>query len=215
MCSEASGDVMRHWMTTLWVLTLGGVLMCGTVMMHMAKSMPSLLVVTVATEETDGLKRLKRTADANDIRLKIFGMGEKWQGGNTRIEQGGGQKIRILRKSLEEYKDRNDLIILFVDAYDVIFWGNEEQILRKFFTFFDGFRVVFSSEPFCWPNKNLAPKYPLVNFGCRYLNSGVFMGFAPEIWSLINYKDVEDNDDDQLYYTHLYLDEKIRVSLSS
>ncbi|KAL3994436.1 2OG-Fe(II) oxygenase family protein [Acanthocheilonema viteae] len=200
-------------MTTLWVLTLGGVLMCGTVMMQMAKSMPSLLVVTVATEETDGLKRLKRTADANDIRLKIFGMGEKWQGGNTRIEQGGGQKIRILRKSLEEYKDRNDLIILFVDAYDVIFWGNEEQILRKFFTFFDGFRVVFSSEPFCWPNKNLAPKYPLVNFGCRYLNSGVFMGFAPEIWSLINYKDVEDNDDDQLYYTHLYLDEKIRLSL--
>lgn len=40
------------------------------------------------------------------------------------------------------------------------------------------------------------------------------MGFAPEIWSLISYKDVEDNEDDQLYYTHLYLNEEIRVSLS-
>ncbi|VDO32469.1 unnamed protein product [Brugia timori] len=91
--------------------------------------------------------------------------------------------------------------------------GNEEQILRNFFTFFDGFRLVFSSEPFCWPNRSLAPKYPLVNFGYRYLNSGVFMGFAPEIWNLISYKDVEDNDDDQLYYTRLYLDEQIRMSL--
>ncbi|VDO35516.1 unnamed protein product [Onchocerca flexuosa] len=136
-------------------------------------------------------------------------MGEEWRGGDTRIEQGGGQKIRILRKSLEKYKDMNNLIIL----YDVIFLGNEEQILRKFFTFFDGFRVVFSSESFCWPNRNLAPKYPLVNFGYRYLNSGIFMGFAPEIWNLISYKDVEENDDDQLYYTYLYLDEQIRLSL--
>lgn len=41
------------------------------------------------------------------------------------------------------------------------------------------------------------------------------MGFAPEIWKLISYKDVKNNDDDQLYYTHLYLDEQIRVSLLS
>ncbi|EJW87992.1 procollagen-lysine [Wuchereria bancrofti] len=197
----------------LWVLTLSTVLMYGTVTMEKTSGMPELLVVTVATEETDGLRRLKRTADINDVRLEVFGMGEQWRGGDIRVDEGGGQKIRILRKSLEKYKDRNDLIILFVDAYDVIFLGNEEQILRKFFTFFDGFRLVFSSEPFCWPNRNLAPKYPLVNFGYRYLNSGIFMGFAPEIWKLISYKDVEDNDDDQLYYTHLYLDEQIRISL--
>lgn len=44
-------------------------------------------MVTVATEETDGLRRLKRTVDANNVRLEVFGMGEEWQGGNTRIEQ--------------------------------------------------------------------------------------------------------------------------------
>ncbi|EJD75866.1 procollagen-lysine,2-oxoglutarate 5-dioxygenase [Loa loa] len=199
-------------MTGLWVLTLSAVSMCR-IMAQEANNVPKLLVVTVATEETDGLRRLKRTAHTNHFRLEVFGMGEEWRGGNTRVEQGGGQKIRILRKSLGKYKDRDDLIILFVDAYDVILLGNEEQILRKFFTFFNGFRVVFSSEPFCWPNRNLAPKYPLVNFGHRYLNSGVFMGFAPEIWSLISYRDVEDNDDDQLYYTRLYLDKQIRLSL--
>lgn len=74
-------------MTLPWVLALCGVLMCGTVMMQMISDMPELLVVTVATEETDGLRRLKRTADVNGIKLKVFGIGEEWQGGNTRIEQ--------------------------------------------------------------------------------------------------------------------------------
>lgn len=75
-------------MIAIWVLTLlGGILMCETVAMEMRKSMPELLVVTVATEETDGLRRLKRTTDAHDVRLNVFGMGEEWKGGNTRIEQ--------------------------------------------------------------------------------------------------------------------------------
>lgn len=30
--------------------------------------------------------------------------------------QGGGQKVRILKRSLEIYKDRNDVILLFTDA---------------------------------------------------------------------------------------------------
>lgn len=46
----------------------------------------------------------------------------------------------------------------------------------------------------------------------RYLNSGLFMGFAPDIWKLINIDDIRDSDDDQLYYTRLYLDKRIRVS---
>ncbi|VDN28938.1 unnamed protein product [Gongylonema pulchrum] len=98
-------------------------------------------------------------------------------------------------------------------CYDVIFLDNSEQILRKFFALFEEYRIVFSAEPFCWPDKTLAPTYPLVNFGYRYLNSGVFIGFAPEIWKLISYENVEDNDDDQLYYTRLYLDDQIRDSL--
>lgn len=37
------------------------------------------------------------------------------------------------------------------------------------------------------------------------------MGYAPEIWNLISWKNLKDDDDDQSYYTHLYLDEQIRV----
>ena len=39
-----------------------------------------------------------------------------------------------------------------------------------------------------------------------------FMGYALEIYALISHHPVKDTDDDQLYYTQLYLDEKLRVS---
>lgn len=48
---------------------------------------PTLVVVTVATDETDGLIRLRRSAEAFGIELNVFGLGEQWNGGDTRIEQ--------------------------------------------------------------------------------------------------------------------------------
>lgn len=44
-------------------------------------------VVTIATEETDGLKRLLKSAERFDIRVEVFGLGQEWRGGDTRIEQ--------------------------------------------------------------------------------------------------------------------------------
>lgn len=41
-----------------------------------------LLVVTVATEETDGLKRLRISAEEYGLELAIFGLGMAWKGGS-------------------------------------------------------------------------------------------------------------------------------------
>lgn len=38
-----------------------------------------------------------------------------------------------------------------------------------------------------------------------------FIGYAPEMYALVSDHDVKDTDDDQLYYTLLYLDQKKRV----
>ncbi|VDM80191.1 unnamed protein product [Strongylus vulgaris] len=77
---------------------------------------PELVVFTVATEETDGLRRLLKSAHEFDYKVKVLGLGEEWKGGDTRIGEGGGQKIRLLKEGLKEYKSRDDAIILFVDA---------------------------------------------------------------------------------------------------
>jgi hypothetical protein len=73
---------------------------------------------------------------------------------------GGGQKINLLRENLVRYKDDKRKIILFTDAYDVIFTQRPEFVLQKFETFKSA-RIVFGAEDFGWPVKKLE-----VNIGC-------------------------------------------------
>ena len=51
------------------------------------------------------------------IFLKIFGMGQEWSGGNMKMSAGGGQKVNILVKELESYKNDQETILLFTDRY--------------------------------------------------------------------------------------------------
>ncbi|VDM54380.1 unnamed protein product [Angiostrongylus costaricensis] len=172
-----------------------------------------VMVVTVATEDTDGLRRLHKSAEKFDINIHVLGMGEDWNGGDTRIERGGGQKIRILREWLKQQKPDDDVLILFIDAYDVVFTAGLSTILGRFHDHFGDKRILFGAEPYCWPNESLAPDYPVVEFGKRFLNSGLFLGYAKEVYTMVTLRDVADNDDDQLYYTMIYLEKKLRDDL--
>jgi hypothetical protein len=46
---------------------------------------------------------------------KVYGLGTTWTGGNVKLHTGGGQKVNILKKELQKYKDDEDKIILFTD----------------------------------------------------------------------------------------------------
>uniref|UniRef100_A0A0N4Z9N2 procollagen-lysine 5-dioxygenase n=1 Tax=Parastrongyloides trichosuri TaxID=131310 RepID=A0A0N4Z9N2_PARTI len=160
---------------------------------------------------TDGLMRLVDSAKKFNINLNIIGLGEKWEGGNMENGEGGGHKIHLLRKELEKYKEEKDLVVVFMDAYDVLFTASPNKILEHFLYEYKDNRVVFSAEGFCWPDKSLASKYPVVKFGKRYLNSGLYMGYANEIYEILNYgKDIKYDDDDQLFFTKIYLNEELR-----
>ena len=130
-------------------------------------------------------------------------MGEEWKGGDMN-HPGGGFKINLLKQEMKHYKDKENLIVMFTDSYDVLLLGNQENILSTFHKF--DARVVFGAENFCWPDKSLKDKYPDVLEGeKRFLNSGGFIGYAKDINDILNYEEVEDRDDDQLYYTNIYL----------
>ncbi|XP_064610381.1 procollagen-lysine,2-oxoglutarate 5-dioxygenase 1-like isoform X2 [Liolophura sinensis] len=172
-----------------------------------------LLVTTIATEENDGFKRFLKTAQQNDLDVKVFGLGQVWDGGDVKMFAGGGHKVNLLRKGLEEYKDRSDLIIMFVDSYDLIFLNGAKEILDKFKKL--NSRVVFSAEGFCWPDANLMNKYPVVSLNeKRYLNSGGFIGYAKDIYEIVSHDVIKNRDDDQLYYTKIYLDPELRKKWS-
>lgn len=43
---------------------------------------PRLSIVTIATSETDGFRRFKKSVEEFGHDLHVFGMGQKWLGGN-------------------------------------------------------------------------------------------------------------------------------------
>jgi procollagen-lysine,2-oxoglutarate 5-dioxygenase len=95
-------------------------------------------------------------------------------------------------------------------SYDVIFLAPWDTIVDKFKE--SKARVLFGAENFCWPDDELKSKYPPPEGeGQKYLNSGMFIGYAANLYNILNWKPVKDTEDDQLFYTKVYLDEKMRV----
>jgi len=72
-------------------------------------------------------------------------------------------------------------------------------------------RVLFSAEAYCWPDKSLATQYPPVSRGKRYLNSGGFIGYASDVYKILETAVIKDEDDDQLFYTTIYLQDELRL----
>ncbi|XP_054912229.1 multifunctional procollagen lysine hydroxylase and glycosyltransferase LH3-like [Poeciliopsis prolifica] len=172
-------------------------------------SAENLLVVTAATEETDGFRRFMKTAAQFNYSLKVLGLGEEWKGGDVARTVGGGQKVRWLKEELLKHSEDQQLVVMFVDSYDVILAAGPDELLTRFSSL--GHRVVFSAEGFCWPDQRLASKYPQVHSGKRYLNSGGFIGFSSDLAAIVQQWKFRDNDDDQLFYTRIYLDQKQRT----
>ena len=53
--------------------------------------------------------------------------------------------------------------------------------------------------------------FSLNSFSFLFFCSLGIIGYAPEVHQLMTHHKVSDTDDDQLYYTKLYLDENLRV----
>ncbi|XP_049607996.1 procollagen-lysine,2-oxoglutarate 5-dioxygenase 1 isoform X2 [Syngnathus scovelli] len=169
-----------------------------------------ILIVTVATKETDGFKRFMRSAKHFNYTVKVLGRGQKWEGGDDMFP-GGGQKVRILKAALETMKDE-DKIIVFVDSYDVIFASGPKELLKKFMQ--AKHKVVFSSETLIWPNRHLEDKHPHVREGNRFLGSGGFIGYLPNIKEMLAEWAGEDSDSDQLFFTKIYINPEKRESIN-
>ncbi|KAJ0183831.1 hypothetical protein K1T71_000254 [Dendrolimus kikuchii] len=173
-----------------------------------------VVVLTVATENNHGLGRFLRSCKVYGIDVEVLGMGETWTGGDMN-HPGGGQKVNLLKEKLHQLsksENSKEKIVLFTDSYDVMYLSSLDAIVEKFKSF-DDTRVLFSAEQFCWPDAKLATSYPKTEVPNPYLNSGGFIGYLPEVTEIINYKTINDKDDDQLYYTKIYLDSNVRESL--
>lgn len=189
------------------------------------------VVVTVGTERTPGYLRFIKSAHQYSVPFRVYGMDSRWEGGDMK-STGGGHKVNILRRGLqalaaelglpptagqacaeagacaEDERIRARTVVLFTDSYDVVLTGSPQRILENYFREFRKHDIVFSGEKFCWPKPKLASQYPTAKAASpfKYLNSGGFIGTLDAVQRMLDVGgDIGNQDDDQGFYTDIYL----------
>uniref|UniRef100_A0A4W5R9Z4 Procollagen-lysine,2-oxoglutarate 5-dioxygenase 1 n=1 Tax=Hucho hucho TaxID=62062 RepID=A0A4W5R9Z4_9TELE len=155
--------------------------------------------------------RFMRSARHFNYTIKVLGRGEPWKGGDYMTTPGGGQKVRLLKAGLQEMKEE-DKVILFIDSYDVVFASGPKELLKKFQQ--TRHKVVFSAETLIWPDRHLEDKHPHFREGKRFLGSGGFIGYVPNLKEMVADWTGEDNDSDQLFFTKIYINPEKRKSIN-
>ena len=152
-------------------------------------------VVTVATHSERYFDSLVDSAKKNNIDLIVLGFGEKWQG-----------FIWKFIKMIDYLKTvKPNEIILFIDAYDVIFIKDSKSIEEKFLEIKkrEKFKILFGvdTEPSNYIHLYFYNKIFNYKKNPNRINSGVYMGYAEDIYNILNdlHKNNTTNEkDDQI-----------------
>jgi hypothetical protein len=123
-----------------------------------------------------------QTAALNDIPLNVIGWGAQYLKGHVKKMQTALMVTSMLP---------SDCIVMFNDAYDVLFTTDLMDIKNRFLR--TGHKVIYSGECGCWPQK-IMPEfgeewcrnvYPPAPTFYRYLNSGGWIGYAGNMNNVI------------------------------
>jgi len=124
------------------------------------------------------------------------------------VWKGYTDKIFMMQTAIEHLKD--DDIVLFTDAYDVLVNSNEETIVERFTKY--NTDLVISSELNCYPErfKDTFDQFENTN-NYKYINSGGYIGYKRAIMKVFTWKAPEeiirlsDDGGDQAYFMEYYL----------
>ena len=162
----------------------------------------NLHYITVATKHHPVLDKIIERVKKQNEQMIILGLNENrqigWEGtGNF------GVKLRETRDFVFNENIRPQDIVLFTDAYDVVYGGSQIEVLKRFIQ--QKKPIMFGCESQCHPDKEESSKYPEQTTEFPYLNSGMFIGYVWALrYCLLDYK-YNDADDDQRYWTKQYL----------
>lgn len=162
--------------------------------------------ITVGSDDYK-CEKLYRSAEKYNFEFTNIGKNVIWNGGNM-MGPGGGQKINLLREYISDLPEHD--VVLFCDGYDVFVANNLEEIIRRYLEF--KCKVLFAAEKVCWPNESIAQYFPQSHTQYRYLNSGLFIGRVDELKKIIS-REIQDCDDDQLYYQKAFLSNQFDIHL--
>lgn len=161
--------------------------------------MPSFEVVTIANaapvEPHYIFDKMVRSCQRGGSQPTVLGWGKPWGG--------LGSKPRILKEGIESGKVKSDIII-FVDAFDVVFAAPPRDIALKFYQQKSS-GVIWGAERNFWHRNweenyrsmdELIPHFPKTEAGFNFLNSGFCVAYANDMWRLLKDMNVDAIPDD-------------------
>jgi hypothetical protein len=166
----------------------------------------NIYVITVATHNEGYYDALLESCKRNNINLIILGFNEKWKGFSWRF--------KLINDYINNLKD-ND-IILFIDAFDVIILKDIEEIKKRFINNFTKPIVISHESTDSYINKILYK----ISFNTNsdiYCNAGTYIGYVyalKEFYNLIKikYKNLSIEEfnklDDQYIFNNIYNNNK-------
>jgi hypothetical protein len=163
---------------------------------------PTLHYITVATKPHIVLNNIKKRLDKQGEEIKVLGGHEDrdigWNStGNF------GVKIKEVRNFVMSPNVKPHDIVLFTDAYDVIYGGDLREIRQRYEAM--NKPIIFGCEIECNPDPKLKEHYKKTDERFSYLNSGLFIGKVYALKQLLADYEYDDNHDDQLYWTRQFL----------
>jgi len=139
-------------------------------------------VITVASQDHPRLDDLVRSAHRQGMDITV--LKEHWKGFGTKVIA-----TAAYLRTLEGFTH-----FIFLDAFDTLFLHPVKEVPDH---------ILFSTEKHKWPNPN-AP-YPPTDKVWAYLNSGSYCAPIKAYLGMIDRNPIEYADDDQEYFTKLYL----------
>ena len=158
-------------------------------------------IITVATDETK-MWPLSQSCDKHQINLVNLGKGDNWKSEMEGYD--GLRKIELVKNLVKNLA--KDEIVLFVDGYDTFFTEGYETVVQRFLDF--DVDILFGAEQECWPvtnDQSYKNRWPDMLTPYRYLNSGLYIGYAGALQDFFDLPSTDDNGDDQLYCQSRYL----------
>lgn len=163
--------------------------------------------ITVSNKPHPGLELYKASAKRCGIHPIILGMGD-----SRKLGHGSGYfgvKLDYVLQYLNSVEDKDELI-LFTDAWDIVFVDSAELIERKArYLLQGGALAVFAAEKYESPKTSYPYVIDKYSKDFPYLNSGAYVGKAKNLLLLLKRfstwpKLQQDKTDDQEYFISEY-----------
>jgi hypothetical protein len=159
-------------------------------------------------KDTPEVRRLILSLRKHGITTQVISKGKR---SITPMDVIGFQYEFIMRQ-------KDDDVVMYTDAYDVLFIQDKKKILDAFDKL--DAPVVFAAEKWCWPDGDKRKLYPDIKSPWRYLNAGCFLGYAGALKSIVSMahsypRPSAGEQSSQGVYTNIYLKHKDAIQLDT